>query len=343
MSRALLWAIPAIIAVAAILWLAAPALSPFALAAVAAYIGKPLAAKLESRRLPPSASAAVVVFIFLWALILIPLICVPVIASGAARIAAAAPDALERMRAFAGEYLSADLSELNWRGMIAAHVDGDAAKDAAAAIGAIAGWFGRGASALLGFLITLLIAPLAAFYLLRDRAKIAAALSELLPAKNGAAISKVCGECDRVLGEFLHGQLAVMFLCALMYTALLKIAGLDGDLAFAVGGLSGILTFIPYAGFGLALIVATVAAVGQFGEWAGIAGVWAAMFVGTAVESFLLTPKIIGERVGLHPVFVLLALAVAGELMGFFGVLIALPLAAIVLTLAREARRRYRR
>ena len=137
----------------------------------------------------------------------------------------------------------------------------------------------------------------------------------------------------------MHGQITVMAVMAIIYTLILKLAGLQ--FALTIGIISGALVFIPYVGFLIGLLLATVAGLGQFDSWADFILIWVLMGIGTTLESLLITPYLVGERIGLHPLAVLLALFIMGELLGFVGVLAALPLAAVFLVLCRHLRRHY--
>lgn len=320
---------------------AAAALAPFALAAAAGYALSPLARTLEAR-MPPSAAAGLVAGLVLLALLALPLGLLPaaagqlaalatslpaLAASAGAKLAAAYPDLADRLSA-------ADASEV-----LQAAAGKIGAGEAADAAGVFLGVFGRGVSALASFVAFLAVTPLAAFYLVRDRRRIAAEVTEWLPTRWRPDALAVARDLDTALGEFMRGQLSVMALMAVLYSAALWIAGLDS--ALAVGLLSGALSFIPYLGFALSVAAATLAAAGQFDALPDFLAMWAALGACTLLESIVITPWLVGDRVGLHPLFILLALFAAGSLLGFFGVLLALPLAAMLLALSRHARRRY--
>ncbi len=146
-------------------------------------------------------------------------------------------------------------------------------------------------------------------------------------------------ESDALLGQYLHGQLLVMGLLAVGYSVGLALFGFD--LAVPVGVFTGLAVFIPYLGFGLGLVLALLAGVLQFGGWYGVIAVAVVYGIGQVVESFLLTPYLVGERIGLNPLAVIFVLLAFGHLFGFIGVLIALPVSAVLAVVLRRLREAY--
>ena len=321
---------------------AAAALAPFVLGAVAAYVAAPAAAKLESKQTPPWAAAGIVTFLFLILLISVPLAVLPLMAAQAAQLAALLPDFAESaMRWLGAEHpeIVQRLRDLNPE---------QAAREAAQAVGldgaqsaasVAVNILGSGFNALFSLALALLVAPLAMFYFVRDRHIIGGELAAALPPRLREETLLVARDLDGVLGEFLHGQLAVMVVMAVFYSIALSLTGLD--FALTIGLLAGALVFIPYVGAVAGFLLATLVALQQFDSWTGIIAAWMVMILGGAIEGFFITPKLVGQRVGLHPLATLLALAAFGQLFGFLGVLAAIPLAAIVLVLGRHLRRRY--
>ena len=330
-----------LLAAAALLLLlqeAGSALTPFALGAVVAYILSPLADKMEARNINPSLAAAMLVLLVLVALIALPLALIPLVAAQIKALLAVLPDLAARAGDWLGQarpYVEEQLRALDFS-TLAGSIE---TSDAASAAGAFVGFFGKGVAAVAGFFALLVITPLTAFYFLRDRKIIAGELTNSLPPRMRDEILLLLRDLDNVLDEFLHGQLSVMAVMAVVYSVVLYVAGLD--FALLIGLLSGILVFIPYAGFIIGLTLATLAAFSQFESWGNIILLWALMGGGTIFESFFITPWLVGERIGLHPVVVLLAVMVMGSVLGFVGVLLALPLSAVLLVLLRYLRRRY--
>jgi predicted PurR-regulated permease PerM len=185
--------------------------------------------------------------------------------------------------------------------------------------------------------------PVALFYLLMDWKQLTARVRELVPPRLRAASDSFLQEADAVLGQYLRGQLLVMLMLAVYYSAALSLFGLD--LALPIGIFTGLAIFVPYVGFGLGLLLATLAGVLEFAAVGGLNQVVLMVAVvygaGQLIESFFLTPRLVGERIGLHPLAVILALLAFGQLFGLLGVLIALPVSAVLLVAMRRVRTRY--
>jgi predicted PurR-regulated permease PerM len=160
-----------------------------------------------------------------------------------------------------------------------------------------------------------------------------------IPPRFHSATSGFLGECDRVLGQYLRGQLLVMIALAVYYTLALAVCGFD--LALPVGVFTGLAVFIPYLGFGLGLMLALLAGLLQFASWYGVVTVLIIYGVGQVMEGFFLTPRLVGERIGLNPLAVIFALLAFGHLLGFVGVLVALPLSAVALVALRRLQAAY--
>jgi predicted PurR-regulated permease PerM len=177
------------------------------------------------------------------------------------------------------------------------------------------------------------------FYLLRDWNRTVARIDDLLPRRWRRRVRTIAGEIDRVLAEFLRGQLSVMGVLALYYSVALTFAGLQ--FALPIGILTGLLVFIPYVGFGLGLILGVLAALLQWSGWPGFVAVLGVYGVGQLLENYVLVPFLVGDRIGLHPLAVIFALLAFGQLFGFAGVLLALPVSAALLVGLRHLRRAY--
>ncbi|WP_347877462.1 AI-2E family transporter [Paraburkholderia sp. BL6665CI2N2] len=181
--------------------------------------------------------------------------------------------------------------------------------------------------------------PLVLFYLLYDRHEAFARMQSFVPRRWLGKTREFVGEIDCMMSQYLRGQLLVIAMLAVFYPTVLTIAGLD--LAVPVGLFSALAVFVPYIGFATGLAFAHLAALLQFGDWYGLAVVVVVYGVGQILESFVLTPRLVGERIGLHPLAIIFALLAFGRLYGFFGVLLALSVSAILASALRELRRRY--
>lgn len=197
----------------------------------------------------------------------------------------------------------------------------------------------RSGMAVLLWLANLLLVPLVVFYLLRDWHGLLARIDALLPRSQAGLIRRLSLECDQVLGAFIRGQLLVMLALTLIYTLGLMLVGLD--LALLIGLLAGLASVVPYLGIIVGMLCAGIAALVEFQSVTGVLAVSAVFVVGQMLEGMLLTPLLVGDRIGLHPVAVIFAVLAGGELFGFFGILLALPVAAILVVIGRYGYQRY--
>jgi predicted PurR-regulated permease PerM len=197
----------------------------------------------------------------------------------------------------------------------------------------------RSSAVLVGWLANLLLIPVVTFYLLRDWDILMARIRDLLPRWIEPMVVKLAQESDSVLGAFLRGQLLVMVALGFIYSLGLFMIGLD--FALLIGMLAGLVSFVPYLGFIVGITVAGVAAIIQFYDVSHLLLVALVFGISQAIEGMLLTPLLVGDRIGLHPVAVIFAVLVGGHLFGFFGVLLALPVAAVIMVLLRHTHDEY--
>ncbi|MEZ5647594.1 MAG: AI-2E family transporter [Alphaproteobacteria bacterium] len=185
----------------------------------------------------------------------------------------------------------------------------------------------------------LLITPVVAFYLLRDWDRIIAKIDTWLPRDHAPIIRRLFAEMDRIMSGFIRGQLLVCFSLGLFYGVGLSI--IDLDFGFLVGFATGLLSFIPYFGMSVGLVIGLAIALFQYSDWLPIVGVASVFAIGQILEGNFVTPKLVGDRVGLHPVWIIFALLAGGSLFGFVGILVAVPVAAATGVLIRFALARY--
>ncbi|GAB4470572.1 MAG: AI-2E family transporter [Burkholderiaceae bacterium] len=328
------------LALFALMYVLAPVLTPFAAAAILAYLLSPGVDWLAAHRLPRW--AAVLAMIFFLGLILLGLllILVPVLKKELAQLQAQMPALVgtlndtvaPRLQQWFGIAIRFDAQTL--RELLAERVGSQ--QDLIARVFAHAR---EGGIALLGLLGTLFLVPIVLFYALLDWHDFKDRFQALIPRRWHAQTVAILGEIDDLLAQFLRGQLTVMLVLAAYYSVALAIAGFQT--ALPVGLLTGLLIFIPYVGFALGLVLALLAALLQFGNLYGLLAVAAIYGVGQAIESFFLTPRLVGERIGLHPITVIFALLAFGQVFGFFGVLLALPASAALLVALRRLKDAY--
>jgi predicted PurR-regulated permease PerM len=337
------WFILALVLVGGwLLYLLAPVLTPFVISALLAYLGDPLVDRLERWRVKRVYGVVAVFALMLIVGIASLVIVLPMVQQQTVSLVNAIPQALD----WAQQRLLPKLAELLGRDVVA--LDIDAIRQALAGhwqqVGSLAGHviasLSRSGQVLLGWLTYLLLIPVVSFYLLRDWDHLVRAVHDLLPQRVAPTVVRLAREIDAVLAEFLRGQLTVMLALALIYSVGLWLVGLD--LAFAIGMLAGLVSFVPYLGLIVGAIAAVVAAFLQFQDVAHLLGVLAVFGVGQLLEGMVLSPLLVGDRIGLHPVAVIFAVMAGGQLFGFFGVLLALPAAAVVVVLLRHSHARYR-
>jgi predicted PurR-regulated permease PerM len=338
--RHYLWiASAALVVFLALRWLG-PVLTPFLIGTIFAYLGRPLVAIAERRGMPRLAATIVVILLFGLAVAGLFFVLIPLIRGEVVLAAQRLPDLAMQFTARIspwveerfGIHLAFDLDTI--REFVTENAQ--SAQQLSARV--IAG-VTRGGRIILSLLINAALVPVVMFYLLRDWNMIVARLDDLTPRRWQAKTRTIAREIDTVLAEFLHGQLLVMLVLAAYYAIALWIAGLDR--AFAIGILTGLLVFIPYVGFGTGLVLGVVAALLQWHGWPGFIAVLVVYGVGQLLENYVLIPFLVGDRIGLHPLAVIFALLAFGQLFGFAGVLLALPMAASLLVGLRHLRAAY--
>ena len=322
-----------------LLWLLAPALTPFLLAAILGYILNPGVDWMAKHRVPRwLASLLMLVLLFAFVAFLV-LIIVPVLQKEFIQARDKLPALMTRMQTGLAPKLSSwfgadvQFSTQAVRDFVAEHLSVENFATSALA------YLRIGGAAALAWLANAFLVPIVLFYLLIDWHMVWSRLEALIPRGLHARIGTTAGEIDHVLSKFLRGQLLLMLVLAVYYSAALGIARFE--IALPVGILTGLLVFIPYVGFTTGLILALLAATLQFGNLYGFVAVAVIYSVGQILETMILTPRLVGESIGLHPIAVLFALLAFGELFGFFGILLALPVSAVLVVALKHGWRRY--
>ena len=325
-----------------LLYLLAPVLTPFLSAALLAYMGDPLADRLEALRISRSLSV-VIVFIGLTLLgLLLLVILVPLLERQFVVLGGKLPGLFDWLQQTAVPWLREHLNLQNFAvnlGTLKASVR-EHWQAAGGAAASLLSSVSRSGLVLAGWVANLLLIPVVTFYLLRDWDILVARVRELLPRTVEPTVVDLARQSDEVLGAFLRGQLLVMLGLAILYAAGLWVVGLD--LALLIGFVAGMVSFVPYLGFIVGILVAGIAALMQFHDVLHLLYVVLVFGVAQLIEGTVLTPLLVGDRIGLHPVAVIFAVLAGGQLFGFFGVLLALPAAAVIMVLVRYAHRRYK-
>ncbi|MBK6726287.1 MAG: AI-2E family transporter [Xanthomonadales bacterium] len=329
-------------AIGGVLYFLAPVLTPFALSALFAYLGNPLVERLQSRRISRTTAVVIVFLLMTLAVALLLAIIIPALIDQARSV----PGYIDSLHSWfdrvAAPWLQAefrlDLGALDPGRMFAslrAHLD-----DIGRILPKVLGGLTTSGAAVMGWVANLLLMPLITFYLMRDWKRMVERLRELVPRPLEPTVTRLVRESDAVLGSFLRGQMSVVLALAAMYATGLSLAGLK--FGMLIGIVAGLVSFVPYLGPVVGIGGGLVSAIVSGGDiWINVGLVLAVFMVGQLIESFILTPKLVGESIGLHPVAVIFAVLAGGQLFGFFGVLLALPVAAVVLVLLRHTHERY--
>jgi predicted PurR-regulated permease PerM len=330
-----------------LLYALGPVLTPFIAAAIIAYAlggGVDYFCRLQIGRwsMPRALGVVVVMILFLAAATALVLIVIPVLTTEIPLLQAQFPVFLARLDALLTPRLASygirvKLDGSGIRNLLAAQFSGSGDEIWSTVLASAR----IGGSALLGWAATLILIPVVLFYLLLDWHRLLGQVGNAVPRRFAAQAVAAGHEVNVLLAQYLRGQLLVMLVLALYYSVALSMLKLD--VALPVGILTGILVFIPYLGFGLGLALALIAAMLQFPDWSGL--LWVAFIYGAGqvLEGFFLTPRLVGERIGLNPLAVIFALLAFGQLFGFVGVLLALPASAVLMVAFRHLRHHYLR
>ena len=325
-----------------VLWLLSPVLLPFVAGLVLAYFLAPVVTILERRHISRWVGALVVMFGFVVIAGLIVTLILPMISNEIAALLNAVPGYVEKFRngylpwfeKWLARFRPEDVERL--RGAA-----GQSAGEAAGWIGNLVKHIVTSGFAVIDAVALTIITPVTAFFTLRDWPKLTAIVDSLFPRRRYDMIRGVLADVDTALSGFIRGQALVCMALGSIYSIGLTVTGLKYGVA--IGVTAGVLSFIPYVGSLFGWVSSIILALVQFeGDWMHIGMVAAVFLVGHFLEAYILTPKLVGHRVGLHPVWILFALITGVKLLGFVGVLIAVPTAAVLGVLVRFGVRLYK-
>jgi predicted PurR-regulated permease PerM len=322
-------------------WLLAPVLTPFAVSALLAYLGDPLVDRLQRWKLSRTAAVCVVFVLMTLAIVGVVLLLIPMLERQISSFIEQLPRYIDWIQSRLLPWIQRNL------GFSVEAFDPSQLKDvlreywqqAGGVAATVLGGISKSGLAVLGWIANLALIPVVTFYLLRDWDALVARVRELLPRPIEPVVSRLASESDSVLGAFLRGQLSVMLALGTIYAVGLWMAGID--LALLIGMLAGLVSFVPYLGVLVGAAAGIIAALVQYGDWLHPLLVIAVFAVDQTLEGFVLTPWLVGDRIGLHPVAVIFAIMAGGQLFGFLGVLLALPVAAVAMVLLRYVHQRY--
>ena len=326
-----------------LVWLLAPILTPFVFAALLGWLGDPLVDRLQATGRSRNTAVALVFALMVLLVLLALILLVPMIE----RLVVTLVDSLPRYRDwFVGTALPwverrTGVELVGWLepsrlfALLRSHW-----QEAGGIAAVTLGYVSRSGFMLLAWIANIVLLPVLAYFFLRDWDVLVERAAALVPRKHEHTVSRLAQDSSQMLSGFLRGQFLVMLILGVLYAIGLSVVGLN--LGILIGIIAGLLTFIPYLGPASLAILGGIAALVQYGDWQRLAGVGVVFAVGQVIESYWLTPKLVGDRIGLHPVAVIFAVLAGGQLFGFLGMLLALPVAAVANVLLRFAVERYR-
>ncbi|CAM3979093.1 AI-2E family transporter [Vreelandella rituensis] len=335
------WGIILVIALGWLLYRLDTVLMPFITGMILAYLADPLANRFERWGMNRPIAVSSVFLVMLVILSLSLLILIPLTVQQLKEVGEVIPGVLSwveqelapQVREWTGYDLENELANL--REVLTEHW-----RDAGGYLAQVLGQVGRSGAAFLTWITYVALVPVVTFYLLLDWKRLNASIIGFIPRQWEPEAVRLLSRCDEVLSSFLRGQLLVMLCLGGIYSIGLTLMGLSFGLL--IGLVAGLASIVPFLGFILGLGVALIVALFQFGTWWAVLGVVAVFSLGQVAESVVLQPKLLGDKIGLHPVAVIFAVLAGGSLFGFTGVLLALPAAAVIMVLLREINERYK-
>jgi len=319
----------------AALWLLGPILTPFLFSALLAYLFDPLVDRLETRGLSRTLAVSLVFLLPAGLLVVVPLLLVPLLEDQVRVLIDTLPRAIDWVRdtllPLLVTHLGVDPELLDVQELKQAVVEHW--RQAGGIAANVVAYATRSGFALAGWVASVVLVPVVTFYTLRDWDRLIAFIHDLVPRDVEPTVSLIARQADEALGAFLRGQLTVMLALGTVYSVGLWLSGLE--LALLIGLVAGLVSFVPYLGTIVGVSAAVIAMLVQTGELLDLLPVAAVFVVGQALEGFWLTPTLVGDRIRLHPVAVIFAVMAGGQLFGFLGVLVALPVTAVLAVLVR--------
>jgi predicted PurR-regulated permease PerM len=325
-----------------LVWLLGPVLTPFIVSALLAWLGAPLVRRIE--RMGASRTTAVVlVFTFMTLVVVLAvLLLIPLVESQVAQLVEWLPRLATWLTTVAVPWL-----EQRFDMPLAAYFDPSSIfellkqhwQEAGGVAATVLGGVTKSGAAVISWLVNLALIPVVTFFFMRDSKAMGQRIRDLLPRPIEPTVVRLANESDEMLGGFLRGQMAVMISLGVIYAVGLSLVGVE--LGILIGLVAGLVSFVPYLGAVVGIGAAVIATLVQHGDWPHLLMVLAVFAVGQMLESFLLTPWLVGDKIGLHPVAVIFAIMAGGQLFGFTGVLLALPVAAVAMVLLRYLHQRY--
>lgn len=342
--RQVLWILALLVLAGWLLRQLGPILTPFFISVLIAYMLNPLVGQLERLKMQRSLAVSLVFALAFGLLMVALLIIIPALVRETADFVGRLPGYVESLRQTVLPWLENTLDiELNLQSLDverARKLIQEYFSNIAGVAGNVLGFVTQSGSRFLVWITSMVLIPLVTFYLLRDWRALMDVLRDLLPRNLEPIAVRLVKDCDEALASFLRGQLLVMFALGLIYALGLWLVGLNN--AVAIGLISGLVSFVPYLGAIIGALLAGTTAIIQDPSPVFLITVAIVFITGQLLESFVLTPRLVGDRIGLHPVLVIFAVLAGGQLFGFAGVLLALPVAAAGMVLIRFTYHNYK-
>ena len=340
-TQALFWGLTSLLLLGFV-WLFKPVLTPFVLGIAIAYLLNPLVKRFSTKGFKRATSSAIIITLFFLIVTTLIVLVAPIIAKESAELIEAMPGYLDRIFKLIQPY-TVWFQENFGQGYVAdakTFLKENISKILSIS-GGIAGGLAAGGQAVAGMLTTIVLTPLVAFYMMSEWPNITKWVEDLIPRQNEKMIKDILKQIDLKLAGFVRGQLTVAFLLGIIYAVALTIAGLN--YGFLIGITAGLLSIIPMVGSTLGLLVSIAVAWFQAGEMQYVLIIGGIFVVGQIIEGNVLSPKLLGDSVGLHPLWILFALMAGGSLFGILGMLLAVPVAAVIGVLVSFAISQYKK
>jgi predicted PurR-regulated permease PerM len=341
LARRWQWALIGLI-VGIVLWLLAPILTPFVFAAMLGWLGDPTVDRLQRRGWSRQTAVTLVFCMMALTLLVALVLLVPMFERQLHTLVESLPryrdwfigTALPWVERRTGLELLAWLDPERIFQLIREHWE-----RAGGIATTMLGYLSASGFALIAWAANVVLVPFLTFYFLRDWDVLKERVAALVPRDHIGTVTRLAKESDQVLGAFIRGQFSVMLVLGVLYAIGLWAVGLD--LGLLIGFIAGLVSFVPYLGPATGMVLGVLAALVQYGDWTHVLLVLGVFGIGQVIESYFLTPRLVGDKIGLHPVAVIFAIMAGGQLFGFLGVLLALPVAAVANVLLRYAHERY--
>jgi predicted PurR-regulated permease PerM len=332
-----------IVVVTALIYLLSPILMPFFVGTLLAYLTEPLVKRLMRFRLSRKLSVTIVFIVMFCVLALLILLLIPLLENQIQTLTVTIPNMVDWMQNSIVPWIKQTFGINDV--LINVNTLKSMLSENLSKAGGAADWMLKtvlhSSATVLEWTVNIILIPVVMFYLLCDWTKFVRGIRDLFPRDIEPTVARIMDECDDVLSAFFRGQFIVVVVVSTLYSIGLTLVGLQ--IGLVIGVVAGIIGIVPYLGFIVGITVGSIAALVQFNSFSAVLMVWAVFIIVHAIENIVLLPRLMGNRIGLHPVAVIFAILAGGCLFGFIGVLVALPVAAVIAVCIRHLHREYRK